>query len=1536
MTAQIRPNRMEVSDRFPMLGFSVRVDEPNVEAEVVLANDISLFSGENRTKRTPGNFYSSRENGTLMVPRGDGVFVVAPEVLARFVGSDKLYFGLATGHANNGGLMVDAFPRDGSPYVSLRGFTGRTLRRSGWARNRAVPPRLEWTGDAPKPGSESSAPAAATPARRNGANGTNGADRAVPASAPGASGAYDDGFGPMPAIPARQSAYRGAAAMAAPSRMGIMLSSGTTARDALDWIMRKVEQGVAAVGSDVSPPSLYRLGSNSSTFISAWETGFGLTSLFAPTNAFLAAIPALARETGVTLSIGPALDTPVFGGGVGVVFAPNGQVALFGSAEISVDFSGLSEFVSSLKVALQAKMKLGYNNGGIDGFASLAKVASLNVGEEIVVGAELWLNGSGQGLGGAVSIGVGMALQLASQQRGHGRAMAAQPRVGIMLSSGTTARDALDWIRHKVEQGVAAAGSDVSPPSLYRLGDNSSTFISAWETGFGITSFIAPANAFLAALPALARETGVTLSVGPALDTPVFGGGVGVVFAPNGQVALFGSAEISVDFAGLSEFVSSLKLALQAKMKLGYNNGGIDGFASLAKVASVNVGEEIVVGAELWLNGSGQGLGGAVSIGVGLALQLAADPRRRRATAMSVPPSRTAIMLSSGTSARDALNWIMRKVEQGVAAVGSDVSPPSLYRLGDNSSTFISAWEAGFGLTSFIAPTNAFLAAIPALARETGVTLSIGPALDTPVFGGGVGVVFAPNGQVALFGSAEISADFAGLSEFVSSLKVALQAKMKLGYNNGGIDGFASLAKVASLNVGEEIVVGAELWLNGSGQGLGGAVSIGVGLALQLAADQQRRAQAMTVSPRTAIMLSSGTTAQDALNWIMRKVEQGVAAVGSDVSPPSLYRLGGNSSTFISAWETVLGVTSFLNPGNAFLAALPGLARDTGVTLSIGPALDTPVFGGGVGVVFGPDGQVALFGSGEISVDLSGLSDFVSSLKLALQAKMKLGYNRGGINGFASLAKVASINVGEEIVVGAELWLDGSGSGIGGAVSIGVGLALQLAQEPPQTAIVRPVLPNDQRGRATRIGGAFAGRIHEALDLGLEPRSLDPLLDTLDPPARAIPMARPMNAVRRPSRPIARAQAATRSINWDDVELIPQPTNQTCWAAAAAMVIGWRDQVSLSPETVASICSRSTIRGLSPYDRVTFAAQIGLETEPPQSYAVEGYYNLLTSCGPLWVSKIAGGGGGTGGHAVVVTGMYSEGDQHYVRIADPWDRIVGTPGTPGNYAATHNTGSRYIMRYEDFQTEYELRIVGNPPTPQILHSGGTAGRIPNTGTTSAPAGYAMAAPPPNRGRRTTRTRARAQDAGAIATVAGTIVTLIAGNTGDIAWQLPQWTGHKHPNDVAPANEAPYQQAVIELNDWPSASGCYAHCLIRWHYNGTSIGPVYVERGTYNDTVGWGVLVTGTIEDDPRLHPRGPMAGVPGPAQVPALHVALTWEFHAPILTDDPTATTRVTLYADGTHEVDSAWTQHSGEIFEQYTQPEPHDKPRALAAVPAR
>jgi hypothetical protein len=140
MTAQIRPNRMEVSDRFPMLGFAVHSDEADINAEVVLATDIGLFQQQNRTRRTAANFYSSREHGMLQVPRGEGVFVVPPE------GARPLHRQRAALFRARNGKTFEWRPSRRcrtsrwQSYVSLRSFTGRTLRRSmgGIARRAAM------------------------------------------------------------------------------------------------------------------------------------------------------------------------------------------------------------------------------------------------------------------------------------------------------------------------------------------------------------------------------------------------------------------------------------------------------------------------------------------------------------------------------------------------------------------------------------------------------------------------------------------------------------------------------------------------------------------------------------------------------------------------------------------------------------------------------------------------------------------------------------------------------------------------------------------------------------------------------------------------------------------------------------------------------------------------------------------------------------------------------------------------------------------------------------------------------------------------------------------------------------------------------------------------------------------------------------------------------------------------------------------------------------------------------------------------------
>jgi uncharacterized protein YycO len=196
------------------------------------------------------------------------------------------------------------------------------------------------------------------------------------------------------------------------------------------------------------------------------------------------------------------------------------------------------------------------------------------------------------------------------------------------------------------------------------------------------------------------------------------------------------------------------------------------------------------------------------------------------------------------------------------------------------------------------------------------------------------------------------------------------------------------------------------------------------------------------------------------------------------------------------------------------------------------------------------------------------------------------------------------------------------------------------------------------------------------------------------------------------------------TLNWDDVQLIPQPSNFSCWGAAGAMVVGWRDQVSLTPDTIARICHRTTATGLDPAQVQTFATDLTLAYENPQCFTIEGFHSLLESYGPLWVGAAV-----PSLHAIVVTGMRSDGapdgSDTYVRIADPWDRVIATPGSPGAYLRTHNTGSRYILTWDAFVREYEAAPMSYPSVNlQIMHSQSTAGRQPNR---SGAQGYAQAA-----------------------------------------------------------------------------------------------------------------------------------------------------------------------------------------------------------------
>ncbi|MBT9553525.1 MAG: N-acetylmuramoyl-L-alanine amidase [Hydrogenophaga sp.] len=189
--AVIRANRESIDDRFSVLGFTVRSELPLFE--IAIATDPELLRPERRAQRTPGNFHTSRLLRTAPSQRGEAVYLVPPEVVSRFVGQQRLYFGLATYRESDRSTPVSMrMPDRGTMYVSLSGLTERGLRRSvrsrgpmshGGAAYGGGGVELGWGGDA-----------AGTPPPPS-----RDEDRAVApkaSTAPGAGGStgYSDGY----------------------------------------------------------------------------------------------------------------------------------------------------------------------------------------------------------------------------------------------------------------------------------------------------------------------------------------------------------------------------------------------------------------------------------------------------------------------------------------------------------------------------------------------------------------------------------------------------------------------------------------------------------------------------------------------------------------------------------------------------------------------------------------------------------------------------------------------------------------------------------------------------------------------------------------------------------------------------------------------------------------------------------------------------------------------------------------------------------------------------------------------------------------------------------------------------------------------------------------------------------------------------------------------------------------------------------------------------------------------------------------------
>jgi hypothetical protein len=127
VASSIRPNRPDISDRFPVAGFTVRTGGPGY-FEVAVATDPVLLLPEHRQERNDTNFFSTYASGPLPAETGEAVYLLPPGVMARFAGKDRMYYALATfaDQSRSNPQIMHISPETAPSITISRSFTGRT------------------------------------------------------------------------------------------------------------------------------------------------------------------------------------------------------------------------------------------------------------------------------------------------------------------------------------------------------------------------------------------------------------------------------------------------------------------------------------------------------------------------------------------------------------------------------------------------------------------------------------------------------------------------------------------------------------------------------------------------------------------------------------------------------------------------------------------------------------------------------------------------------------------------------------------------------------------------------------------------------------------------------------------------------------------------------------------------------------------------------------------------------------------------------------------------------------------------------------------------------------------------------------------------------------------------------------------------------------------------------------------------------------------------------------------------------------------
>jgi len=165
-----------------------------------------------------------------------------------------------------------------------------------------------------------------------------------------------------------------------------------------------------------------------------------------------------------------------------------------------------------------------------------------------------------------------------------------------------------------------------------------------------------------------------------------------------------------------------------------------------------------------------------------------------------------------------------------------------------------------------------------------------------------------------------------------------------------------------------------------------------------------------------------------------------------------------------------------------------------------------------------------------------------------------------------------------------------------------------------------------------------------------------------------------------------------------DVPLISQQTGMSCWAAGAAMLVAWQNNMSVDPSEIANATGywAQYKTGLDAEDTQMFKIW-GMTPEPGQSYTVEAFEQLLKTYGPLWVASAE-----PGPHIRVVTGLSGDGtpDGTIVHINDPWEKGMDDFRLPNAGSMTTETYSEFTRKQAEL---VRSEMKGHPQGIYIAH-----------------------------------------------------------------------------------------------------------------------------------------------------------------------------------------------------------------------------------------